>query len=337
MTDTSTHSPEVSAHFARRFMGRAAQRGLAESAMLQAMRLTREQLSDQRTRISPQQLGALMRLIWRELDDELMGFSSIPHRHGYFALMARQMVAAQTLGEALRYSCLFVNRTSHALQWQLAGANDRAQLQLTLLPAAQGDKPVLEEFFLLVWHRFSNWLVGERIPLLTTHFNYPVPEHGDEYRLMFPGPLNYDSPVSAIEFDKRWLASPVVRSRQELRRYLQRLPDDWFIKQAFVGSVSEQVLQALAEQVEAPSLEQLAGKWQVSSRTLHRQLKLEGTSYRKLLEQYRRGLATGLLLDTDMQIREIAARLGMTEPAFSRAFKQWTGQPPLSWRRHHRE
>ena len=56
-------------------------------------------------------------------------------------------------------------------------------------------------------------------------------------------------------------------------------------------------------------------------------------SFRMLLEQVRRERAVGMLLDGHSRVRDIAQALDMTEPAFSRAFKQWTGLSPLAYRR----
>ena len=186
---------------------------------------------------------------------------------------------------------------------------------------------------LLIWHRFCNWLVGERVPLWRTEFRFLQPPHSAEYRVMFPGPVDYGYRQSSIVFEGSWLRAPVVRSRSELRRYLQQLPDEWFIKQDFEHSISDRVLRALAESGEIPDLKQLAFRWHMSSRTLHRKLKQEGSSYRALLEQLRRERAIGLLLEDSCQIGAIANQLNMTEPAFSRAFKLWTGMTPLAYRR----
>lgn len=329
------HRPGIATHFARVLVARARELGVAEERLLQAVRLSRPLLEEGRTRISPVQLGALIRTVWRELDDELMGFGAGAHRFGVFALMARQMVACATLGEALRYSARFYNLTSPALRWRLA-ERPEAELSLQLLDPGRDPDHLLEEFLLLIWHRFCNWLVGERIPLRRTAFAFSPPTHRAEYRLMFPGPVLYQQPVSAITVDAAWLEAPVIRSRRELRRYLQRLPDEWFIKQIFDGSVSARVLRAMADSSTALSLDELAGSWHVSSRTLHRQLKREGNSFRRLREQYRRERAEGLLLADNCAVGEVARALGMTEPAFSRAFKQWTGMSPLAYRRARR-
>ena len=106
-----------------------------------------------------------------------------------------------------------------------------------------------------------------------------------------------------------------------------------FIKQTFEGSVTERVMTAIEQSAHTLTLEQLAQRWHMSRRTLHRQLQREGTSFRRLSEQLRRDRAVALLLEGRCQVREIAHQLDMTEPAFSRAFKQWTGMTPLAYRK----
>jgi len=246
--------------------------------------------------------------------------------------MARQMVDSATLAEALRYALRFYNLTSPALRWHL-DETPYCELRLQLVAPEQDPDHLLEEFMLLLMHRFCNWLIGARIPLIGTAFSFAPTAHRAEYRLMFPGPVRYGQKTSGIQLDSAWLGATVIRSRRDLRHYLQRLPDEWFIKQIFDGSVSARVLGALAESSAALSLESLAHTWCVSSRTLHRQLKQEGNSFRRLREQYRRERAEALLLEGNGPIAEVAHVLAMTEPAFSRAFKQWTGMSPLAYRR----
>ncbi len=332
MTLSAIHHPDIAVHFPRVILRRAMERGLDRERLYAAAGLSPELLANDHARITPLQLGALLREVWRGLDDELAGFGASSHRFGCFSLMARQMVDSANLGEALRYACRFSNLTSHALRWEIE-EGPRAILSLELLEPVDDPDHFLAEFVLLVWHRFSNWLVGERIPLLQTCFCFDPPAHREEHRLMFPGTITYDQRVNAISFDAAWLLAPVVRSREELSLYLQRLPDEWFIKQTFEGSVSERVLAAIEESGYSLTLDQIADRWHMSRRTLHRQLQREGTSFRRLSEQLRRDRAIALLAETRCQIKEIARRLDMTEPAFSRAFKQWTGLTPIAYRK----
>ncbi|MEP1472823.1 MAG: AraC family transcriptional regulator [Halieaceae bacterium] len=332
MTVSDSERAELSSHYARLLIARATQLGVEREGLLRAVGLSPTLLANPRTRISAAQLGALLRKIWLELDDELSGFGFAAHRFGGFALMARQMIDSTALGEALRYSIRFYNLTSPAIRWRLI-EGPRTRLELELLDPAKDRDHFLEEFLLLLWHRFGNWLVGERIPLLQTNFHFQRPPHWREYQLMFPGSLSFEEGATSITFAGEWLEAPAIRSRVDLRRYLSSLPDQWFVKQVFEGSTSERVLRALSEPGDMPSFEALAHRWSLSSRTLHRQLKREGSSFRKLREQLLRDRAVSMLLADKYQVRQIAQALNMSEPAFSRAFKQWTGMSPLAYRR----
>jgi AraC-like DNA-binding protein len=83
-----------------------------------------------------------------------------------------------------------------------------------------------------------------------------------------------------------------------------------------------------------PSMDEVAEELRVDTRTLHRHLTGEGTSYRQLEAEVREGLAVELLSRTGLTVEEVARRLGYSEVAsFSRAFKRWTGRPPSELRR----
>ena len=71
-----------------------------------------------------------------------------------------------------------------------------------------------------------------------------------------------------------------------------------------------------------------------SVRTLQRRLSLEQTSYRKVLELARLDAALRGLEQSDEPLSQIALKLGFSEQsAFSRAFRDWTGVSPRSYRR----
>jgi AraC-like DNA-binding protein len=68
-------------------------------------------------------------------------------------------------------------------------------------------------------------------------------------------------------------------------------------------------------------------------RTLRWQLAAQGTNFRKLMEEVRYEIARELLLDTDMNIADIAESLDYADAsAFTRAFRRWTDASPAAWR-----
>ena len=72
----------------------------------------------------------------------------------------------------------------------------------------------------------------------------------------------------------------------------------------------------------------------ISARTLHRQLKDEGTSLQALKDEVRRDIAIQLLTRTTRSVKQIAlAAAFRNEKSFTRAFRQWTGESPVEYRR----
>jgi AraC-like DNA-binding protein len=84
------------------------------------------------------------------------------------------------------------------------------------------------------------------------------------------------------------------------------------------------------------SEESLARHFDLSRRTLIRQLQQEGTSFHTLLKEVRLDVACVMMRDTDNSIDHIATSLGYAgASSFTRAFKTWTGQTPADWRNCH--
>jgi AraC-like DNA-binding protein len=80
--------------------------------------------------------------------------------------------------------------------------------------------------------------------------------------------------------------------------------------------------------------EAVAHALNVSLRTLHRRLLEEGTSLQKVKDEVRRDLATERLVRTSRSIKQIAREVGFqNEKSFMRAFKHWTGESPVEYRR----
>ena len=70
-----------------------------------------------------------------------------------------------------------------------------------------------------------------------------------------------------------------------------------------------------------------------SRQTLYRRLKAEGLTFGQVLDDLRRRRALALVRDAARPVKEIAWRLGFSDPAaFSRAFKRWTGKSPQAFR-----
>ncbi|HTN32599.1 MAG TPA: helix-turn-helix domain-containing protein [Marinobacter sp.] len=82
-----------------------------------------------------------------------------------------------------------------------------------------------------------------------------------------------------------------------------------------------------------PSLESMAERFCVSSRTLKRRLAEKNTSYREITEAVLKDRAIQLLRYTKQSVSEIAYELGYADLSnFSRAFRKWTGKSASEFR-----
>ncbi len=72
----------------------------------------------------------------------------------------------------------------------------------------------------------------------------------------------------------------------------------------------------------------------VGIRTLQRRLKLDGLTFRDVLQQARCRRAVALLLETEYPLKSIAMDLGYRNPEnFTRAFRRWNDMSPSDFRR----
>jgi AraC-like DNA-binding protein len=92
-------------------------------------------------------------------------------------------------------------------------------------------------------------------------------------------------------------------------------------------------LRLFEQQGPYPSAQAMAKELNMSSRTLHRKLGREGTTYQMLLDDARKELAEWYLLMTREPIEAIAERLGYADASsFSRSFRRWFETAPGKFR-----
>jgi AraC-like DNA-binding protein len=102
-----------------------------------------------------------------------------------------------------------------------------------------------------------------------------------------------------------------------------------------MSSTAERVAAELASDLECapPSIEQVARELGLSTRTLHRRLSDEATSFQRVLDTVRRDAAIRCLRDRERQLKTVAAAVGFADMrSFRRAFKRWTGLSPQQFR-----
>ncbi len=178
-------------------------------------------LDEPLARVSSDQFASFVHLLWRQLDDELLGFGHQPVRFGFFFLMGRSVVQSATLNSALHraartYALIQDGRPPFAIDC----VDGTVRI---VFDDSQLDDPdhFAAEMLIVAWHRFSSWLIKRRISFLEVSFNYSAPRHRKEYDLMFSAPFRFDAGQTAFTFDALYLSAPVLQTSGSLRPFIQ--------------------------------------------------------------------------------------------------------------------
>lgn len=155
------------------------------------------------------------------------------------------------------------------------------------------------------------------------------------YQLYFQAPIHFNSNRGLITFHKSWLDHPIPSANPLLQQHLLKEAEKLLAEQSehFVALLQKLLQQCLTSR-QCVTATQLATQLGVHERTLNRHLTLHGTSFRQELEQIRYAISRQLLTETNESLTNIAISLGYSHSgAFSRAFKQWSGESPSGWRK----
>ncbi len=325
-----------SIHYASALYRLATQKKLDAHNLLRSAGISPELLDAPRARVLTDKIAMLVRLIWRELEDENMGLGAHPTKLGTFHMMGKLAVHAPTLEKAIVRGIQFYRLIEDSYELQLTATVNSATFTLKLKQPELDSENLLSELILLAWHRFASWLIGENIVLKEAAFAYPTPLRIDEYKYLFPCIHHFNQPESSFSFHRRYLEMPVVQTHESLKGFIADSPANLFVLYRYDSCLSTRVRQLIEPVVSegVPGLEEVADELGMSKYALRQQLKIEGTSYQQIKNITRRDMAIYYLTQVpSLSIGEIAPRVGFSEPGdFVRAFKGWTGVTPGHYR-----
>ncbi len=176
----------------------------------------------------------------------------------------------------------------------------------------------------------SGW-TGEIPSVKAAHFTHADPGYRAEYDRIFGTSVVFESDRNAILVDATWPMHKLAPRPRYVFGVLSRHADA--LLQGLEGS---KTTRGQVESLLLPILhtgdvgkDAIAAKLGMSSDTLLRRLKAEGTTFETVLDELRHKMALHYLDGKTVSVNEIAYLIGFSEAAaFSRAFKRWTGLSP---------
>ena len=303
---------------------------------LEFAQITPSQAKKTSAHITALQMERISSFAMHELNDEVLGCLSRKLPWGTYGMLVRASLTSPTLGVALKRWCRHHGLVADDIELSVEERDGKAHIRLRELKDLGEQREFGVLSILRNLYGVACWLVDSRITLEQVHFAFEAPAHQAVYPLMFQGPVLFGSatPISELVMNASYLALPLRRDEAALQRMLETALTLTVLQYRKDRLLLTQVKQALAMYPQdTHSAEDLAPLLNLSPRSLHRQLKEEGTSLQVLKDEVRHERAIELLQRTRKPIKQVAESAGFqNEKSFIRAFKQWTGQTPAAFR-----
>ena len=244
---------------------------------------------------------------------------------------------SETVKQALEYCCEFANLGCSSLPCYLNDCESHYEVVYIPIPEWKSSLAIrhttdgvlaftIKEFRSLTHHKRN---------LLAIHLPWDEPENISEYQRVFGCPVLFNQPHAAILLARSHVEERIITSDYDLLRILVAHAEQKSQRRTneiqFSSLVKRTVIQLIQPQF--PTISDVSGHLNVSSRTLQRKLNKEGITYSNLVDELRLEFALDYLKQPQLQINEIADLLGYADAsAFIRTFKRWTGKTPNQYR-----
>jgi AraC-like DNA-binding protein len=312
--------------------------GVRQDAMPRAARLSRASADDPEGRIAIEHLFDLWTYLGKTLGDPALPIrvaekTTIEDLNVLgFALMTAPSVR-EALGTLTRYSALVTDSGT----WEVMEVARRVQLRwYRLRPLTLGHR-MSNETALAQGVVCLRQLVGRHFDPLEVTFRHAAPPTRAAHGAFFRCPVGFDAPYDSISFHREILDAVPLGANPRLWSYLCKSADELssqLAPRSIVDAVSHQIVRAMSsDDGGVPSLTHVARALGVTDRTLRRRLRLEGASFRHLVEGARRERAGSLLQGATATVTETALKLGFSDTtAFTHACRRWFGCAPRELR-----
>lgn len=338
MIDSRLIKPTIQAQLVEDLLEGAKCQGVDECYLLKKANVSPDILHNLNTRISIKLYYRILSTIREYLQDEMLGFldNKIPPRA--FSVFCEAATGYPNFEKLIRFVNDFYGLLTDEFLWDIMTEPTVgiSTLSIKFKKDALHYKRFLIEFLIVTTYRAGSWLIGEHFPIHSIHFTFSKPEIVEKYHYLLGNRIFFDSKENKIIFDSGVLSQPVIRNQQEVPDFL-RSSVGWFLLNPDTYPYTRMIRQILSTKDPAsgfPNFENVARKLNISHQHLWRKLNHEGTSYQEIKNQLRRDMAIHFLTNTQLNISEIAYKVGYAaERPFYRMFIKWTGMPPGEYRR----
>lgn len=297
--------------------------------------LATDALDDPKTRLPLEQVQALVRSALALCREPALGLfvgeQLVAGSHGIVGALA---VNSQDVRQALEMVERYVQLRSSlfVITHELRATEGRVFLSTTH-PLGEVERPIMEAVLLSIKSVLDDVMLGA-CALGEVALAAPEPEYAGLARDMFGCKVSYGQDWTGLRGDLEVFQAPLAHADPTAFEAAALICQKELARLGADETLAVQVRRLLLErQNRFPTQQVAARRLHMTSRTLHRRLSEEGTSFREILEAVRHTLALEHLKSSHFTMSEVAYRLGYTDLSnFRRAFKRWEGVSPSVYR-----
>lgn len=342
MTRQRVRLGDLSVGFVHSLSSALQRRGLDPNALLDAYGLDAARLSEPRARLSIPRYMRLGHAAIQLTGDPSLGLEMGQLRKaGHLGLVGVTSAQAPTVREAARTLIRFepLYATNYRGASSFHEEPDGAWLRFYSISPYNGYNQFVVDTVLASWITQLSSVAGVQLFPVRTQIEFDRPAYASRYEALFGKPPEFGAERNQIRLSKASLSLRNPEHCPSTWRQLVELCEAELDERTRTRSLRERVTQLLGPLLKGqePDLSQIAARLQLPPWTLRRKLAEEGTSYRIILNDTRRDLASAYIRDTELAFGEIAWLLGFSSAeAFQRAFKRWNHSTPGEYRRTQR-
>ena len=264
-----------------------------------------------------------------------LGFGELVHPTTFHALGVALLSSANIRAFCERLVRYYTFITSNE-SIQLIESVDDLQLQLIPKPNVERSRiyPSLVQGSFSTYVQWLRSMYRRDYSPAGVWFTFDRPKDIHRFECYFGCECQFGQEVDALLISQTDLDVPLPAANAELARMHDEVVVKFLAKmdeKDLVRRVHAQIITRLPSgNCSKPAVAQALN---MSVRTLHNRLSLEGTSYQYILVETRRELAEQYMEQENLSVSEIAYTLGFSDCSnFSRAFQRWTGRSPTQYR-----
>ncbi|HKO52616.1 MAG TPA: AraC family transcriptional regulator [Polyangiaceae bacterium] len=306
---------------------------------LESAGLTTEQLQDPDARLDPATIFRLWRQAYQDSGDPALALhvAELLPRGAYRAieyLAAHAPTVGQAYSKIADYFSVIHSNTELAIDIE----TDQVKFGPRTVSTDPSSYPAIE-YMLTACHLRVRDMTGIAHRPIAIDFAAPPQPHTEEIERVFGCAVHWNADRHRLRFTLDDWNQPTAQPDPALLMVLEdhaRILKERHPSSSSLLQILDQFLERAWEAGE-PTLDATARRLGMSSRSLQRRLREEGSAFSERIDDARRRATLRWLQCTEASLAEVAYLVGFKEQAsLTRAVQRWTGQTPRRLRRSDR-